>query len=71
MKSFLWLRKPLWLAAAMMLAMLFFLTACATSDLATEDTALKTPSTVPGEKSSEEPMGAPAPSGPGGAGVKW
>jgi hypothetical protein len=70
MKLFSWERTIVRFGPVIVLAILFYLTGCASSSDVVTDTTLKTPSTVPGEKSSDEPMGA-APAGPGSAGVKW
>ena len=56
----------------LVLAGLICLGACAsTEEVATGDTALKAGGTVPGEKTSDEPMSATAGPGGAGAGVRW
>ena len=55
----------------LLLAALICLGACASTDDVASDNPVKAGGTVPGEKTSDEPMSATAGPGGAGAGVKW
>ena len=63
--------KAFYLRAMLLLTALVCLGACASTDDVASDNPVKAGGTVPGEKTSDEPMSATAGPGGAGAGVKW
>jgi hypothetical protein len=63
--------KLLCLKATFLLLAGICLSCCETTSETTSDSPLKTSGSVPGEKTSDEPVSATAGPGGAGAGVKW
>ena len=58
-------------AALLLVVWSFFLSGCASEDVTSNDSALKTGGAVPGEKTGDDAMSATAGPGTAAAGVRW